>query len=149
MLFFDGLGVLILVVILIALPIVAFAVRRAVLARGGGTVELSVRIRPAARGRGWALGVGRYSGDELQWFRVFSLAPRPRRTLSRRNLVVEGRRHPHGQEALALQAGAVVLRCRNPTGEVEVAMSEPAVTGFLSWLESAPPGSSLPPLRAR
>ena len=29
-------------------------------------------------------------------------------------------------------------------GEVEIAMGPDALTGFLSWLESAPPGRSIP-----
>lgn len=148
MLLLDGLGVALVIVLLLAVPIIAFAIRRAVLARSGGTVELSVRLRPAAHGRGWVLGVGRYAGDELQWFRVFSLAPRPRRTLSRHDLDIEGRRRPIGPEAMALQAGSVILECRNSSGEVEVAMSEAALTGFLSWLEAAPPGS-MPPVHTR
>jgi hypothetical protein len=37
--------------------------------------------------------------------------------------------------------GSVVLGCANPGGPLELAMTEAAETGFLSWLESAPPGS--------
>ena len=49
---------------------------------------------------------------------------KPARTLSRRELQVIGRRQPSGAESWAVQAGAV--------------------TGFLSWLESAPPGFTVP-----
>ncbi|HSE08478.1 MAG TPA: DUF2550 family protein, partial [Nocardioidaceae bacterium] len=32
------------------------------------------RPRPVRQGRrGWVLGIGRYSGDALEWFRIFSL----------------------------------------------------------------------------
>jgi len=123
--------------------VIAFAVRRWLLSRTGGTVELSLRLRDGSHGRGWVLGTGRYVGDELQWFRVFSLAPRPRRTLSRRDLTVVQRRVPSGPEKLSLQAGMVVLECRSDTGPVQLAMGESALTGFLSWLESAAPGASI------
>ena len=129
-------GLLLLPVALIA----AFAVRRWLLSRTGGTVELSLRLRESTHGRGWVLGSGRFVGDELQWFRVFSLAPHPRRVLSRRDLSVLSRRTPTGPERLSLQAGMVVLECTTDEGLVQLAMGESALTGFLSWLESAAPG---------
>jgi hypothetical protein len=120
----------------------AFVVRRITLLRGGGTVEMSLRLHPGGlHGRGWALGVGRFVGDELQWFRTFSLSPRPKRVLCRHDLEVTERRKPSGGEDLALMTGSVVLECVNPAGPVELAMTQAAETGFLSWLESAPPGS--------
>jgi uncharacterized protein DUF2550 len=36
-----------------------------------------------------------------------------------------------------------VVSCRTPAGPLEVAMSPAALTGFLAWLESAPPGRQL------
>lgn len=120
--------------------VVGFAFRRWLLARHGGTVEMSLRLRTGNRGRGWVLGTGRYVGDELQWFRVFSLAPRPRRTLSRRGLRVVQRRSPNGPERLALQAGMVVLECTSTDGPVQIAIGQSALTGFLSWLEAAATG---------
>ena len=100
-------GVLLVAVLLL----VAIAVRRRLLQRQGGTIELSLRLRPLTHGRGWALGIGRFSGDELAWYRVFSLAVGPRRTLSRRELEVGSRREPVGGEALGLLEGAVVMCC--------------------------------------
>ena len=120
----------------------AFLIRRITLLRGGGTVEMSLRLYPNGHeGRGWSLGVGRFMGDELQWFRTFSLSPRPKRILLRYDLEVLERRRPVGGENLALMADSVVLGCANEAGPVELAMTEGAETGFLSWLESAPPGS--------
>jgi hypothetical protein len=120
----------------------AFLIRRISLLRGGGTVEMSLRLYPNGHeGRGWSLGVGRFMGDELQWFRTFSLSPRPKRILLRHDLAVLERRKPTGAESLALMAGSVVLGCANESGPVELAMTQSAETGFLSWLESAPPGS--------
>ncbi len=132
-------------VLLAVLPLVAIAVRRRVLQRRYGTIDLSLRPSSRRDGRGWVLGVGRFEGDDLQWYRVFSLAPRPRRTLTRRTLLVDGRRTPRGPETLALLSGAVVMECRTPEGQVELAMEAGAVTGFLAWLEARPPGATLPP----
>jgi hypothetical protein len=137
-------GVLLLIVLLV-LALVAVAVRRRLLQRQGGTIELSLRMRTLSRGRGWVLGVGRFEGDDLRWYRVFSLAPGPRRTLSRHDLAVAGRRQPVGGEALALLDGAVVLECTSAQGPVQIAMDTVAVTGFLAWLEARPPGATLPP----
>jgi hypothetical protein len=87
--------------------------------------------------------IGRYSGDSLEWYRVFSYASRPRYVMARRELEIVDRRVPEGTEVFALLSGAVIVRCRegSDTGSiVEFAMGEDALTGFLSWLEAAPPG---------
>jgi len=136
----DSAGFLLLAVLLYGLCLV---VRRRWISRNGGTFEFSVRVRSTRAGRGWILGVGRYSGDALEWFRVFSLAPRPRITFRRGELEYLGRREPGGVEAYSLYAGHVIVSCVTPSGDVEVAMSPDALTGFLAWLEAAPPGQRL------
>ena len=108
-----------------------------------GTFEFSVRVRSARAGRGWILGVGRYTGDALEWFRIFSLAPRPRFTYSSLRAGVRRPREPSGVEAYSLYSGHIVVTCRTPSGLLEVAMSPDALTGFLAWLEAAPPGRRL------
>jgi hypothetical protein len=54
--------------------------RRRWLSRQGGTFDCSARLETATPNRGWVLGVARYSGDWLDWHRVFgfSLSPRLR-----------------------------------------------------------------------
>lgn len=136
--------VLLALLALFALPLLSIALRRRFLSRSGGAVEMSFRLKPKPQGRGWVLGVGRFVGDDLQWFRVFSLSPRPRRTLSRRDLRVRTRRQPKGPEALALLKGAEVVELTSAQGRVELAMDEGALTGFLAWLEAQPPGATLP-----
>jgi hypothetical protein len=133
----DAFGVAVLVV-LVALA--ALALRRRFITRRGGTFDCSLRLRPSGVGKGWVLGVGRYAGDTIEWYRVFSYATRPRKVFGRRELEIVDRRQPEGTEALALLSGAVVVRCRDGEGFVDLAMSNDALTGFLSWLESAPPG---------
>lgn len=138
----DGLAVLV-VVALAALGVLAG--RRRVITRRGGTFDCSLRLRPAGSGKGWALGIGRYSGDSLEWYRVFSYATRPRRVMARRELEIVDRRAPEGAEAFALLSGAVIVRCRDGSDGgtmVEFAMGDDALTGFLSWLEAAPPGQT-------
>ena len=128
----------------VALCLVLLALRRRVLLRPAGAIDMSMRTRFGRIGGGWALGVGRYAGDDLVWYRLFALTVKPARTLSRRELEVIGRRLPTGAESWAVQAGAVIVECRDDDGPVQLAMSAGAVTGFLSWLESAPPGFTVP-----
>ena len=127
------------IVVLLLLALGLLAVRRRVITRRGGTFDCSVRLRPGRSGKGWALGVGRYSGDSLEWYRVFSYATRPRHVMARRELEIVDRRVPEGAEVFSLLSGAVILTCREGSHMVEFAMSEAALTGFLAWLESAPP----------
>ena len=139
------LAVLLLAAAAVVLSFGAIYGRRRLLQRRGGTVELSLRLKPRARGRGWVLGIGRFVGDDLQWHKVFSLAMRPRRTLSRRDLVVVRQRAPEPAETHALLQGAVVMECRSSAGDVALGLDPSAVTGFLAWLEARPPGATLPP----
>jgi hypothetical protein len=142
----DSAGVVLLLFIGYGLLLV---VRRRVLARHGGTFELSLRVRSSKAGRGWVLGLGRYRADELEWFRIFSPSPRPRRTWWRSQLEITGQREPSGPEAFALYGGHVVVECSTPGGTLELAMSPSALTGFSSWLEAGPPGADWDRGRAR
>lgn len=134
----DAAGVLLLAIVLYGLALI---VRRRVITHHGGTFELSHRVRPLGDGRGWVLGVGRYSGERLEWFRVFSLAPRPKRVWPRASLSYDGSREPLGAEQMSLYPDHVVIRCQTRAGEVELAMSPASLTGFQSWLEARPPGT--------
>jgi len=133
----DSAGVLLFLVLAYGLALV---VRRRWISRHGGTFEFSVRVRSIRAGRGWILGVARYTDDALDWFRIFSLAPRPRFSYRRAELEFVGRRDAEGVEGYALYSGHIVVTCRTPAGLLEVAMSPDALTGFLAWLEAAPPG---------
>jgi Protein of unknown function (DUF2550) len=133
-----------LVVVLVALGLFVFGLRRRLIQRSGGTFDCSLRWnlaeKPAPSGKGWVYGVARYNGDRVNWFRVFSYAPRPRRSLERSAIEVVARRAPEGEEELALLSDAVVLTCSHQGVCLELAMSDDALTGFLAWLEAAPPG---------
>ena len=134
----DAAGVLVLLAVLYGLALV---IRRRAISRHGGTFELSCRVRPSGDGRGWVLGLGRYSGERLEWFRVFSLAPRPKRSWARESLTYDGSRDARGTERMSLYPDHVVIRCQSPDGEVELALSAASLTGFQSWLEARPPGT--------
>ncbi len=115
--------------------------RRALMARRGGTVELYLRLHSIVPGRGWAPGFARFAREELRWYRMFSFAFRPRRVLARRGLAVVDRRGPDAGELLMLPEDWVILRCTSYQAPVEIAMAPSTLTGFLSWLEAAPPGT--------
>jgi hypothetical protein len=124
-----------------ALLALLFAIffRRRLLKAGGGTIRLQVRISTMVPGRGWSTGLGQFVGEELRFHRMFSLAIRPKRVLDRRTLTVEERRLPTGPERLTMPGHWVILRCATRGVQLEIAMAETTVTGFLSWLEAGPP----------
>lgn len=134
----DLVGIVLLVAFLFLCGVV---IRRRLLARPGGSFELSYRARSTGTGRGWLLGVGRYRDDVLEWFRFFSLAPRARHTWLRSELTLLGHRDPVGAELYSLYSGHVVVQCETAAGPQELAMSPSSLTGFRSWLEAMPPGS--------
>lgn len=134
----DLCGALLLVCVLYGAGLI---VRRRLLSRHGGTFELSHRSSTAAPGRGWMLGLGRYSGERLEWYRVFTLSLRPKQSWRRDELSYDGRRAPVGTEQTSLYPDHLVICCVSPDGPVELAMSVSSLTGFQSWLEAMPPGT--------
>jgi hypothetical protein len=130
-------------VFIVAAALIGTALRRRVIQREGGTFDCSLRDKPAEQGKGWALGLARYCTDTVEWYRVFSWSFRPRHVLSRRGLMVLSRRRPTGPESFALLSGSVIVECSVEGRVLELAMSEGALTGFLSWLEAAPPGQDV------
>lgn len=118
-------------------------VRRVRLMRGGG-VDVCLRRRPVSVGRdvsaGWHFGVARYRGDELAWYRLTSLRPGPSIVLDRMQLEIVERRTLAPGEVYAMPQADSVLYCRSRGATVEIAMAPGVLTGFLSWLEAAPPG---------
>jgi len=125
-------------------------VRRVRLMRGGG-VDVCLRHRPpSSSGRvvgkdaaaGWHFGVGRYQGNELAWYRLTSLRLGPSTVLDRMTLEILDRRALSEAEAEAIPQADSVLQCRSGGADLEIAMAPGVRTGFLSWLESAPPGRS-------
>lgn len=126
--------------------------RRRLLMLRGGTIRLQVRVTTMVPGRGWSTGIGQFVDDELRFHRMFSFGIRPKRVLNRRGLIIDNRRGPEGPERLSMPDHWVILRCANggpqasggthASGgtQLEIAMAETTVAGFLSWLEAGPPG---------
>lgn len=134
----EVVGVCLLAAVLL---ITAFAFRRRWLSRDGGTFDCSLQLAEKDHGRGWALGLARYVGDELQWFRVFSLVWWPKLVVNRRLLQRVSTRRPIGNEPLVTYAGHVIVDAELADRTVHFAMTEEALTGVLAWMESAPPNT--------
>ena len=133
-------GWLLVVVLIIALGCATgIAARRTLIERGGGSIDCGLRRR---RDRRWRLGVAEYGPEELRWYPVFGLRLRPQAVFDRRALCVVSRRPADPVEVTSLGPGTVVVECDTgaPAGLVELALGEDALTGFLAWLEAAPPG---------
>src|SRR5215468_5474929 len=135
----DAAWILVAFLIVVVLAAAGIAGRRILLDRGGGTVECGLR-KP---GGTWRLGLAAYGADELRWYNGVGVLLTPDEVLSRRNLSITSRRDADAAEAVSLGPGMVVVSCQ--AGEnadtIELAMGEAALTGFLAWLEAAPPGS--------
>ncbi len=129
---------------LAALVTLFLTLRRRLLRRGSGTIGCALRVLRSDHGDGaWTTGIARYEGDHLLWHRAFGVTLRPRHVISRRELVITGRRQPDGREALELPGTWTVIGCRTGQRNIELAMGEATLTGFLAWLESSPPGTHI------
>ena len=117
---------------------VSIAVSRKWLTRSGG-VAVCWR-RPGPAGLSWTFGQARYENRGLVLFRSFSPLPVPSMILRRDRLVLGDRRPPTGTEPDLLPLGSIIVTCRDGDRPVELALSEAALTGLRSWLESVPPG---------
>ena len=106
---------------------------RPILAQGSD----GVRATPGPEAPTWSQGVAHYGVGRLDWWRIWSLSPRPAQVWDRSDLVVLGRR---GMEAVG-RPDLFEVRCRHRGSEFELAMSRDAYAGMMSWLESAPPRS--------
>lgn len=109
--------------------------RQRFMLRAPGSLPVALRPSPSAR---WQYGVARYAGGELRWYRSLGFGTRPNRVLDRRNVIVLRHRSPEPQETGSLPASAIIVDLRDRGTEFELALSDGAYTGFVSWLESAP-----------
>jgi hypothetical protein len=125
---------LVLLGVLVVLVAIVFLLRRRFLLSGLGAVTMW--LRPGGSSR-WSVGVAWYGGDALLWYRALSLSVRPQHRLCRADLAVEGRRGATRND-VALPDDVVVLSCLTAAGPRDLAMDISTVTGFLSWVESAP-----------
>lgn len=130
----------------VALTLVLFigmATRRWLIARRGPTFDLSVTCQIGADAGGWIVGVGRYRGDELEFFRLFSLWPYPRYRFRRGTVEIVGRRDPSARESRRTHHSFVVAQVETQNQVEQVALTPGALTALLAWLESSPPGHNV------
>ncbi|GGP04894.1 DUF2550 domain-containing protein [Nonomuraea glycinis] len=118
------------IVICVLLAAALLVARHLLLARRG-SVPCRIRVGDGA----WRSGIARYADGELHWTPVLGVRLRPRHAIARRGLVVSRRRE--------LDGGLVAIDCSGSTRDLSLAMSDDALTGFLAWLESAPPSAYL------
>jgi len=133
-------GWLLVAVLAIALACATvIAVRRTLIERGGGSVDCGLRRGP---GRRWRLGLAACRPEELRWYPVFGVRLRPYEVFARHALSVVSRRPADPVEVTSLGPDTVVVECDTgePGGRIELALGQDALTGFLAWLEAAPPG---------
>jgi hypothetical protein len=137
---FDAGWLLVLVLVLGLACATGIALRRTLIERGGGSVECGLR---RVGDRRWRLGLADYQPDELRWYPVFGLRLRPGEFFARRALSVVSRRPADPVEMSSVGADTVVVECATgkASERIELALSEDALTGFLAWLEAAPPGT--------
>ncbi|WP_026818031.1 DUF2550 domain-containing protein [Arthrobacter castelli] len=119
---------------LLAFALFALGLRRYQLRRALGTFDASMRQRSAR----WRMGVCRYTDRHLEWLRLFSLSPRPRRRFVRSSLVMQGWRNPTESERVKIQPGAIIVMLTYRGEELLLAMNHEAYTGLCSWLEAGP-----------
>lgn len=131
--------VLIVALVALLVPVAWLYARRRWLSRDGGTFDCA--LRPLEERHPWQLGAARYRGEYLEWFRVFSLGVRPRFRMRRSTIHVVNARHCEPEDGLwggerVLDVGFGAERRHR---RVELAMDPDSATGFLSWIEAAPP----------
>jgi hypothetical protein len=134
-----ALNIVAAVVVAGGLLLLSLVLRRRWLTNGEATFDMSVRLGTAEGARGWTLGVGRYRGDRLEWFRVFSLALRPKRAFDRYRFHVVDSRPPTEAESYALFTGHLVVQAESAQGPIALALDREALTALLAWLEAGPP----------
>ena len=83
----------------------------------------------------WSAGIAHYGAGRIDWWRSWSLAPRPARSWRREDIEVTGRAPLAGSGDPDL----VLVRCRYRGADYELTMSRDAYAGLTAWLEAAPP----------
>ncbi|MBB1483449.1 DUF2550 domain-containing protein [Tessaracoccus sp. MC1865] len=139
-----------MVIAIVLLPFALLYLRRRWLTGQGGLFDCAYQINEKTPGSGWVLGMGRYRGENLEWFRAFSLNLRPKRVFPRVATAYVHQRQPAGLEAIALFEDSMIVTVRDRfTGSTSsLSMARDEVLALMSWLESAPPGSNYLPTSA-
>lgn len=146
-----GTAVVVLEVLLVTIVVAAVLflvwlfVRRRWLSSRGGLFDCALRHPTRDR---WLLGMARYDGDELEWYKVFSLNVVPNLSVHRRRAEWQGRRAPSAEEAMVLFTDHEVVTLdtvdrKHRARRLELAMTPASATGLMSWLEASAPGAGM------
>lgn len=129
-----GMGLLLCVLI----PLVWWYARRAWLARSGGIFSCELNLGDAQHPR-WVLGLARYSGEHLEWFRAVSCRLRPQYAFRRSSTTARGAGSTKDPESLGQRVLQLEARSAGEPRVWELALDVDSATGLLAWLEAAPP----------
>lgn len=130
-------------VLVVVLPLITLYVRRRWIAYSHSAFDCALRFPARKVGAGWVLGLARYRGDRLEWFRSISLSLQPATSFRRGETLYRHRRQARGVEALELFDDSCVVTVADARSgdERNLAMDNESALALVSWLESAPPGS--------
>ncbi|MCL1840567.1 MAG: DUF2550 domain-containing protein [Propionibacteriaceae bacterium] len=133
----------IVIAVLVVLACASLFVRRRLLSSNGGVFDCGMRVWKDNQPTSWTMGMARYHKDVFQWFRAFSLVPRPSVQLPREAIRITQRRNADDLEALVLFDDHLVICVEEDDQERrDLSMTPQSLTGLLSWLEAAPPGGA-------
>ena len=94
-------------------------------------------------GRGWSPGFGRFVGDELRWYRMFSFASGPSGCSPAKGWPWSAGGCPKGRNGSSMPADWVILRCTSHHAPVEIAMARSTVDRFPLLARGRPSGGGL------
>lgn len=135
--------VMMALIVVVLLPIGFLYLRRRWLTGQGGVFDCAMLMSADGPDTGWSLGWARYRGEQLQWYRAFSLSVRPKIRLLRTATEFDTTRAATTSEASVLYDESIVVMVRDDAVHLDraLAMSRESAMAFISWLEAAPPGS--------
>lgn len=116
----------------IALVLGVGASRLRTLSRRVGSFSCQAR---ASERDAWTAGIAQYAVGRIEWWRCWSLSPRPARTWYRDRLELIGREEFDDDEP-----EHYLVRCRYEGLDFELDLASGDYFGLASWLEAAPPG---------
>ena len=105
--------------------------------RSRGT-QVLVRTLPAGDTRGWRHGVIRYSGEDMEFYKLRSLNPSCDMRFDRRVVTYVGTRPLDDDEASFIVQPAEAVHLRIGTQDVEIALEPDSALALNAWIESAP-----------
>lgn len=121
----------------LALVLAAGISRLRTLSRRVGSFNCSARPTGNPEGS-WTPGIAQYAVGRIEWWRCWSLSPRPARTWYRERLTVTARTPLDPDERG--QGDHYLVQCRYDGLDFELELAAGDYFGLASWLEAAPPG---------